>query len=140
MSRSCVRMSLGDVPGNGCVSQMHYEPVPAAGALSRAKEGSRSGPGKGCNHLVIWQNLTLHSRDGTVSRKDDPPRSRPPDEFAARTSALGVRGFERRGRNMDYNLIDADNHYYETEDAFTRHGDEEVKGLFAGSQMENVVI
>ena len=28
---------------------------------------------------------------------------------------------------MDYRLIDADNHYYESEDAFTRHGDEEVK-------------
>lgn len=28
---------------------------------------------------------------------------------------------------MDYRLIDADNHYYESEDAFTRYGDEEVK-------------
>jgi predicted TIM-barrel fold metal-dependent hydrolase len=28
---------------------------------------------------------------------------------------------------MDYQLIDADNHYYEVEDCFTRHGDEEVK-------------
>ena len=28
---------------------------------------------------------------------------------------------------MDYGLIDADNHYYETEDCFTRHGDESVK-------------
>ena len=28
---------------------------------------------------------------------------------------------------MDFDLIDADNHYYEGEDAFTRHGDEEVK-------------
>ena len=28
---------------------------------------------------------------------------------------------------MDYQLIDADNHYYETEDCFTRHGDDEVK-------------
>ncbi len=27
---------------------------------------------------------------------------------------------------MDYQLIDADNHYYEAEDAFTRYGDEEV--------------
>ncbi len=29
----------------------------------------------------------------------------------------------------DYKLIDADNHYYEPEDAFTRHGDEEVKSF-----------
>ena len=28
---------------------------------------------------------------------------------------------------MDYQLIDADNHYYEAEDCFTRYGDEEVK-------------
>jgi predicted TIM-barrel fold metal-dependent hydrolase len=28
---------------------------------------------------------------------------------------------------MDYMLVDADNHYYEAEDAFTRHGDEDVK-------------
>jgi predicted TIM-barrel fold metal-dependent hydrolase len=28
---------------------------------------------------------------------------------------------------MDYQLVDADNHYYEAEDAFTRHGDESVK-------------
>ncbi len=28
---------------------------------------------------------------------------------------------------MDYELIDADNHYYETEDCFTRHGDESVR-------------
>jgi predicted TIM-barrel fold metal-dependent hydrolase len=28
---------------------------------------------------------------------------------------------------MEYQLIDADNHYYETEDCFTRHGDDEVK-------------
>jgi predicted TIM-barrel fold metal-dependent hydrolase len=28
---------------------------------------------------------------------------------------------------VDYQLIDADNHYYEAEDAFTRHGDEGVK-------------
>ena len=28
---------------------------------------------------------------------------------------------------MDYQLIDADNHYYEVDDCFTRHGDEEVK-------------
>jgi predicted TIM-barrel fold metal-dependent hydrolase len=28
---------------------------------------------------------------------------------------------------MDYQLIDADNHYYESEDCFTRHGDESVK-------------
>ena len=28
---------------------------------------------------------------------------------------------------MDYELIDADNHYYEAEDAFTRYGDDEVK-------------
>jgi hypothetical protein len=27
---------------------------------------------------------------------------------------------------VDYQLIDADNHYYEAEDAFTRYGDEEV--------------
>jgi predicted TIM-barrel fold metal-dependent hydrolase len=27
---------------------------------------------------------------------------------------------------MDYTMIDADNHYYESEDCFTRHGDEEV--------------
>lgn len=27
---------------------------------------------------------------------------------------------------MDYKLIDADNHYYESEDCFTRYGDEEV--------------
>ncbi len=28
---------------------------------------------------------------------------------------------------MDYELFDADNHYYEAEDCFTRHGDESVK-------------
>ncbi|MFI0406827.1 amidohydrolase family protein [Actinomadura sp. 3N508] len=28
---------------------------------------------------------------------------------------------------MDYRLFDADNHYYEVEDAFTRYGDDEVK-------------
>ena len=28
---------------------------------------------------------------------------------------------------MDYRLIDADNHYYEAEDCFTRYGDEDVK-------------
>jgi len=28
---------------------------------------------------------------------------------------------------MDYALIDADNHYYESEDCFTRYGDEDVK-------------
>src|SRR6476659_614874 len=28
---------------------------------------------------------------------------------------------------MDYQLIDADNHYYEAEDAFTRYGDDEVR-------------
>ncbi|GLW98882.1 amidohydrolase family protein [Microtetraspora sp. NBRC 16547] len=28
---------------------------------------------------------------------------------------------------MDYQLFDADNHYYEVEDAFTRYGDDEVK-------------
>jgi predicted TIM-barrel fold metal-dependent hydrolase len=28
---------------------------------------------------------------------------------------------------LGYDLIDADNHYYEAEDAFTRHGDEDVK-------------
>ena len=27
----------------------------------------------------------------------------------------------------DYMYVDADNHYYEAEDAFTRHGDESVK-------------
>jgi predicted TIM-barrel fold metal-dependent hydrolase len=31
------------------------------------------------------------------------------------------------GKSIDYELIDADNHYYEAEDAFTRHGDESVK-------------
>jgi predicted TIM-barrel fold metal-dependent hydrolase len=30
-------------------------------------------------------------------------------------------------KSIDYKLIDADNHYYEAEDAFTRHGDESVK-------------
>ena len=28
---------------------------------------------------------------------------------------------------LDYRLVDFDNHYYEPEDAFTRHGDDEVK-------------
>lgn len=28
---------------------------------------------------------------------------------------------------MDYQLIDADNHYYEAPDCFTRHGDDDVK-------------
>ena len=28
---------------------------------------------------------------------------------------------------MDYGLVDADNHYYESEDCFTRFGDEEVE-------------
>ena len=28
---------------------------------------------------------------------------------------------------LGFSLIDADNHYYEAEDAFTRHGDEDVK-------------
>ena len=28
---------------------------------------------------------------------------------------------------LEYRLVDADNHYYEAEDAFTRHGDEAVK-------------
>src|SRR5262245_66613250 len=28
---------------------------------------------------------------------------------------------------LDYQLVDADNHYYEAEDAFTRYGDESVK-------------
>ena len=32
---------------------------------------------------------------------------------------------------MDYQLIDADNHYYESEDCFTRHGDEAVQKLRA---------
>ena len=27
----------------------------------------------------------------------------------------------------DYQYVDADNHYYEAEDAFTRHGDDDVK-------------
>ena len=27
----------------------------------------------------------------------------------------------------DYMYVDADNHYYEAEDAFIRHGDEDVK-------------
>jgi len=27
---------------------------------------------------------------------------------------------------MDYGLVDADNHYYESEDCFTRFGDEEI--------------
>jgi len=30
--------------------------------------------------------------------------------------------------DLDYQLFDFDNHYYEAEDAFTRHGDEAVKG------------
>ena len=30
---------------------------------------------------------------------------------------------------LGFSLIDADNHYYEAEDAFTRHGDEDVKQL-----------
>jgi predicted TIM-barrel fold metal-dependent hydrolase len=30
---------------------------------------------------------------------------------------------------LDYQLVDFDNHYYEPEDAFTRHGDDEVKGF-----------
>lgn len=30
---------------------------------------------------------------------------------------------------MDYKLFDADNHYYEAEDAFTRYGDDEVKSF-----------
>ena len=29
--------------------------------------------------------------------------------------------------SLDYQLVDFDNHYYEPEDAFTRHGDDEVK-------------
>ncbi|MBW8825701.1 MAG: amidohydrolase [Acidobacteria bacterium] len=29
--------------------------------------------------------------------------------------------------DLDYQLVDFDNHYYEAEDAFTRHGDESVK-------------
>ena len=28
---------------------------------------------------------------------------------------------------MDYELFDADNHYYEAEDCFTRYGDESVR-------------
>jgi hypothetical protein len=28
---------------------------------------------------------------------------------------------------VEYRLFDADNHYYEAEDAFTRHGDDEVR-------------
>ena len=28
---------------------------------------------------------------------------------------------------LDYQLVDFDNHYYEPEDAFTRHGDDEVQ-------------
>src|SRR4029079_8956283 len=31
------------------------------------------------------------------------------------------------GGDMDYKLFDADNHYYESEDAFTRYGDAEVQ-------------
>jgi predicted TIM-barrel fold metal-dependent hydrolase len=31
------------------------------------------------------------------------------------------------GQELDYQLVDADNHYYEAEDAFTRYGDESVK-------------
>src|SRR3974390_587857 len=30
---------------------------------------------------------------------------------------------------MDYLLVDADNHYYEAEDAFLRYGDDEVRGF-----------
>ena len=30
---------------------------------------------------------------------------------------------------MDFALVDADNHYYEAEDAFLRYGDESVKGF-----------
>src|ERR1700674_5171362 len=30
---------------------------------------------------------------------------------------------------MDFRLIDADNHYYEAEDAFLRYGDESVRGF-----------
>src|SRR4029077_4679771 len=29
--------------------------------------------------------------------------------------------------SLDYPLVDFDNHYYESEDAFTRHGDDEVQ-------------
>ena len=29
--------------------------------------------------------------------------------------------------SVDYGLVDFDNHYYEAEDAFTRHGDDEVQ-------------
>jgi predicted TIM-barrel fold metal-dependent hydrolase len=32
-----------------------------------------------------------------------------------------------KGVEMDYQLFDADNHYYEPEDAFTRYGDDQVK-------------
>ena len=28
------------------------------------------------------------------------------------------------GQDIDYKIVDADNHYYEADDAFTRFGDE----------------
>src|SRR5205809_782773 len=41
----------------------------------------------------------------------------------------GISGMEIRmtDSKLGYGLIDADNHYYEAEDAFLRHGDEDVK-------------
>ena len=42
-----------------------------------------------------------------------------PDEGGAMTS-------------VDYGLVDSDNHYYEAEDAFTRHGDDEVSATCGG--------
>src|SRR5204862_4144770 len=38
-----------------------------------------------------------------------------------------LRGFATGGHPMEFKLFDADNHYYEAEDAFTRYGDERVK-------------
>ncbi len=38
-----------------------------------------------------------------------------------------LEGEHPMSNDLGYQLIDADNHYYEAEDAFTRHGDESVK-------------
>ena len=36
-------------------------------------------------------------------------------------------GGGRAMQSLGYQLVDFDNHYYEPEDCFTRHSDEEVK-------------
>ena len=83
---------------------------------------SGSGPSRSCSRTC--HRYPACAPEG-LPRSSAPLRQRRSQAYA-RCDDLSVR-WTMSDNRLGFSLIDADNHYYEAEDAFTRHGDEDVK-------------